>query len=112
MPKSSASDGEVLSWQALWQYLGSSRCTDEMRRFTLRYMYLRDALDGAMPWVQEEILEYAPDYVWEDENLKDVIVVRRKEVRAPPTNLGIRTSVFFSEDTANQIRDRIRGNKT
>ena len=53
----------MMSWADMWLYFKSNRCTDEMRAFTWKYLYLVDCLDGASTAVQNEILEFAPDYI-------------------------------------------------
>jgi hypothetical protein len=55
-----ASSDATLSWAQFWAYMKSNRCTNEMRAWTLRYTNLEDALDGTVPVIQFEILEYAP----------------------------------------------------
>ena len=53
------------SWQQMWTYYKSSLCSSEQRRFTLASFSLRDAIEVAVPKVQIEILEYAPEDVIE-----------------------------------------------
>lgn len=58
--KVSTTSGDGFSWQMFWHYFSSELCTDEMRTWTMKNTNIVACITGAMPQVQIEILEAAP----------------------------------------------------
>ena len=58
--KLSGNSGDNFSWNQFWTYFNSELCTDDMRAWTLKNTNIVDCITGALPQIQIEILEAAP----------------------------------------------------
>jgi hypothetical protein len=68
-----STDDCTMSWASMWSYFNSSYCSDDQRSFTIKHMNLYDILDGAMPDIQFEIMEFAPKVILKSGKIRSII---------------------------------------